>query len=227
MADRKSTPEAVILAASTIITVLPEKSPLAIGHFDKKLTMLTDFSTDRKMSIAESNRLLPDAERWRGTTLLYESVVEAASRFGVAQNGDSIILVTDGDDNQSSKISRLVGALAQKGIRLFFYILRDPSTYDKLELNDNLRDALLQTGGGAIVRTVNLKMSDPFKLAVMYDSLQVASRISNAYSLQVELPLAPAKRTKWQWSIDSKERAYQELKLEYPAYVQPCTLHTP
>lgn len=138
-------------AVEDLLTETPADVQVALVTFSYNAHDILDFSQGRS-SITEWLKRGPS--QWtdiKGRTALYDAVAAAAKLLEPALPGDSIYAITDGGDN-SSHISETVTKqrLLQSQIRLFVFLLAEPTPTDKELLEPEAVTELARDTGGFV-----------------------------------------------------------------------------
>jgi hypothetical protein len=106
----------------------PAGRPIAFGVFAEEAFISREFSDDPKKRSAAIDEILTEAAHLPAKdTALYDSLHQAIAAFGMHQPGDTIVLMTDGQDYKSKRSpADLTKELAANGIRLLVVI--EPKT---------------------------------------------------------------------------------------------------
>lgn len=101
---------------------LPDGVQVAFGIFNKQVVFGNEFTSDPDRLhhiIPETIARLKSAGR--GSTALLDAIHQGLAQFTPGRPGDTIVLLTDGEDNVSTHISEkeLARELSRKGVRLF------------------------------------------------------------------------------------------------------------
>ena len=204
---------------------LPQGVSVKYGMFDSYAVFSNEFASDAK----ELQRSLPElTERLKHKglkkTALYDALKEALAQFGQAQVGDSIVVVTDGQDN-SSKIDarRLQEEASDRSIRLFTILLERELTYDDVGWGPVLDFA--ERTGGSVHRIhamkaswINSKNSDAENKLRRFWNDEVLS----GYLLRFNVPAAEKKHSKWLLSVDRLPGQKHRVVASYPSRLHPC-----
>jgi len=213
-----------------LLAMLPPETLLAVGEFDSKLKLPHSFSSDHNAAAAEVKTIMAQQSRFHGRTPLYAALRAGAALFSPIQPGDSIVVVTDASDNASNNVAKLSREFERSGLRLFAFVLDTEvrSTPEEVEGPRRLTDLIERTGGFMV--SVNRKLSPSQKEAeetITFAANALISRALFSQELTVRLPetSVKAEKLKLRFSgLDPKQA--KELRLEYPAVIQPCELST-
>ena len=133
----------------------PAGVQMSFGVFNKEIAFANEFTADP----ARLHHLIPETiARLRspgtGETALFDALHMALAQFGSVQPGDTILAITDGDDNSSKQVSakQLARELSQKGVRLFVLLAADKTGYSTPEGSesvDTISEFAERAGGAA------------------------------------------------------------------------------
>jgi len=152
-----------------------------------------------------------------GKTPLRDAIWEAVSMFQPNREGDTIVVVSDGGDNQS-KVSprRLREAMWSRGIRVMFAQVVDHFATQPEHIDNRDAASLSQSSGGFL-----FPIEDPRVLP--NTAQEIASRIESYLALRVALPTALEKEASIHLeAVDSSGRKRKNVELGFPEKLLPC-----
>lgn len=208
---------------------LPPGLEVGFGLFNKVAVFGNEFTPDPE----RLHHLIPETTArlkrpGNGATAILDAIHEALSQFGSVRPGDTILLITDGGENDSKKVlgKNLAKELSQKGVRLFVVLVLDRLSW--LEQRDiNLAD-LAERSGGA-VHTVNSATSlrTDKSLALVKQDLDRLwkEQVLSAYLLHFNMPAGERKEQKWILAIDPAANGKKKMAAGYPSHLQPCAVN--
>jgi hypothetical protein len=220
------------LVVNKTIALLPPETPLAVGHFGSKVELWSYRDSERARAIEAVKDILAKQSKFEGRTPLFAALHAGVSLFGPIQPGDSIILFTDASENASKNVDQFAKEFERSGLRLFAFVYglndEDRSTPEEIEGPRQLLDLIERTGGFmiSVPRTfaANAKEADE---AVTLVASALVSRVLYSQELTIQLPETgtKAEKLKLRFSgLDPKQA--KQLRLEYPAVIQPCEAST-
>jgi VWA domain-containing protein len=212
---------------------------LAFATFSKALQTRVDFSRIRDPFEVQFQAIQPKKEKHSGgarRTALWDALVAAAVLFQSPKAGDTIVLISDGGDNES-KVSAenaektLLGA----GVRLFVLLLTEPPesppTPEEEEGPGTLR-RLAQATGGIVLETWEeastvirprltfLTSPEDTKKAVA----NLRQQVDASYRLDIELPEAVDKVRGWDLKLaDNNTARERHLEFYFQQKLAPCS----
>ena len=197
----------------------PAGKPVAFGIFSEKALFTKDFIADEEKRTAAVNAVFEQAGSMGRRVGLWDALHQALALFGPHQPGDTILLVGEPYDNNSSHSADAVEKeFIRTGTRLFVMRRVPGSRVDRdflwstHELEKTVLDRTTQETGGLL-------------------SEYVASLIRFAwagYLLQIELP--PGMEHPHKWKVQFRGPAAQTHKrtnFYYPATFPPCSSRAP
>jgi hypothetical protein len=152
-----------------------------------------------------------------GKTPLRDAIWEAVSLFQPNREGDTIVVVSDGGDNQS-KVSprRLREAMWSRGIRVMFAQVVDHFATQPEDIDNRDAAWLSQSSGGFL-----FPIEDPQVLP--NTAHEIASRVENYLALRVALPTVLEKEASIHLeAVDSSGRKRKNVELAFPEKLLPC-----
>lgn len=198
-------------AAADLLADTPADVPIALLTFSDHVHDVFDFSQGRNsMAVWLKQGATKEGDsRVRGRTALFDALLTATKILEPTQPGDSIYVITDAGDNSSHIRSRAMRELLLKSrIRLFVFLLSEPSPVDNGG-SDSLKEIARATGGfvfgvsghNNVVEFLpsksyafeyNERTRDTIKLYTRALNIQV----NGFYTVHFDLPVAPEKARK-------------------------------
>jgi len=153
-----------------------------------------------------------------GHTALRDAILKAVSMFEPNQQGDTIVVVSDGEDNQS-KVSkrRLREAMWSRGIRVMFAQIVDHVVPPgEVVLGDADTTWLSEISGGSLSRIENPQVLP--KVAQ-----EIAFEIENYLAVRITLPTPLEKEAPLHLeAVDPSGRKRKNIELRFPEKLPPC-----
>jgi hypothetical protein len=199
-------------AVEDLLKDSPADVPIALMTFSENVHDTFDFSQSRASISAWLGRGVTKQgdSRVHGRTAIFDAILAAKQLLGTIQPGDSIYLITDAGDNSSHIHGRAVRKLlVDSQIRLFVFLLSEPSPGDMNAGSDSLKEIARATGGfvfGVSGHNRGVEFMPSWTYAFDYNE-QTRQRIelytqalniqaNGFYTLRVDLPAAPEKAHK-------------------------------
>lgn len=157
-------------AASTFVSQLPDEASIAVVGYDAEATVVTDFAASRDEHLAGIGAMVAE-----GRTAMYDAVLTGVETFPDHVDATRVIvLLTDGEDNESSNsVEDAVDALQDGDVTLHSVEYLTAFTQ-----GDGIRTMANATGGGAF------RADDAEALTAVYEQLaaDLTSRYRVTYS---------------------------------------------
>ncbi|MGC2698296.1 MAG: vWA domain-containing protein [Candidatus Angelobacter sp.] len=208
---------------------LPAGVEVEYGLFNTFAVFGPNFTADRE-ELRQSKADLVQRLKHKGlkTTALYAAIREGLTRFDSPHPGDSILMVTDGQDNESAVgPGKIQGEAAQKGIRLFSIVMRNNEMdYDGSRIN--LLNFAERTGASLHVistsRNSQLGKKEPEEEK---QDLQrfLKNEVLSGYLLRFNPP-AGKRKGKWMLSVDRLPGQTFRVVSSFPSHLNPCPVTT-
>jgi VWFA-related protein len=213
-----------LAVSKTLLERLRPQDSVAFLAFANQVERKVDFTRDPKSALQQVDELESGTKAIRRgvrKTALWDSVLEALRLFDSARAGDSIYVISDGNDNHSHA-SRSDAEKALLAARVRFFALLPPAPanvrYEWASLGSFQGPATLEdvsdTTGGAFFRLSN-------ELDVALNPLKALTE--QFYRVEVELPQSVDKSLNWQFEIVGQiDNGKLPPLLRYPRKVGPC-----
>lgn len=158
-----------------------------------------------------------------GRTPLLDSLEQAMSIFGAPEFGDTIYLVSDGEDDKSTvTLSQLQPQLIEHGIRIFSFLVQPP-TWEERGPNPNLLKDLAESTGGDFFSfpeyASGRKNGEMPRLA-----LQIARRVQELYKVEFKIPERASRKRQLKVALSPKPKHGDVIQLAYPRQLRRCDL---
>jgi hypothetical protein len=215
---------------------LPDGVQVAFGIFNKQVVFGNEFTSDPDRLhhiIPETIARLKSAGR--GSTALLDAIHQGLAQFTPVRPGDTIVLLTDGEDNVSTHISEkeLARELSRKGVRLFVLWIKDqsPAAFPWAAATATALSEFAERSGGTVY-TYGVRNS-----AMLHDSKRTQleqndlnrfwnEEILSAYQIRFSLPSETKNDQKWLLAIDPVANGGKKMAADYPSRIEPCPVTT-
>ena len=151
-----------------------------------------------------------------GRTRLRDAIWKAVNMFQPNREGDTIVVVSDGGDNQSKiSLRQLREAMWSRGIRVMFALIDD--SYLPAESKDSEADAvwLSESSGGFLHRIENPNM--------LLDAAQdIAFEIENYVAVRFTVPAIEKEASVHFEAVDPSGHKRKNIELRFPEKLMPC-----
>lgn len=226
-ADLQPTPsEQMVL--EEFLASLPPSVPVALMFFGEKVESKTGFAETREKLQQVASQEFRYSNKWKSHTALWDAILEAALLLDKTQVGDSIVVVSDGQDNHSKhKQPEVAKILLNQGIRLFVFLplSTHSQTTEEASAAQDLTQAAAETGGRGVEQEILDLSWQPNRLQVARNASFIFWRFLAGYELEIAVPVALQKPQKWTLKIKEDIKAKKKIaRVEYPARLMPCPL---
>ena len=153
-----------------------------------------------------------------GHTGLRDGIWEAVSMFEPNREGDTIVVVSDGRDNQSKvSMQRLREAMWSRGIRVMFVQFADRYFPSQFQDRDDADAAWLSESSGGFLS----RIEDPQVLPKAAQG--IAFEIENYLAVRITLPTPFEKQASLHLeAADPSGRKRKNIELRFPEKLLPC-----
>lgn len=153
-----------------------------------------------------------------GHTGLRDAIWEAGSMFQPNREGDTIVVVSDGGDDQSRvSMQRLREAMWSRGIRVMFVQFADRYLPSQFQDRDDADAAWLSESSGGFLS----RIEDPQVLPKA--AQEIASEIENYLAVRITLPTPIEKQASLHLeAVDPSGRKRKNIELRFPEKLLPC-----
>jgi hypothetical protein len=243
LSHKKRAVDTVLKAVDQLLDALPQGLSLQYGVFADTALFGKGFFTDPKelrVSISDVNARFHNIKR-HDYTALYDALLEAGLRFQDSRLGDSILLITDGDDNASKRsLKAAQEALSESHINLSLILVNAdfPSPTGNSQqvvdggvwpAGDSEQDELIsaaQHTGGTVQIIDATKREWGFKEPVRAAGVEIArflrERLLNSYVVSVQVPVTWSKEMKWKLWLAVSDPKLKRAVLNYPHRLPVC-----
>lgn len=197
-----------------LVRSLPANTQFALVAFGSRVLETVELGHPRADVLSAVDRLA--ASPGNGKTAVRDAELYASDLLGPAQVGDSVVVVSDGQDNQSkSGISAVQQAYWSKGIRMFLFEIFDRF----LQEGNSAEEELFSTDTGDAYRRIERPETSEILSAVR----KIENELSTFYVLQLGLPQSTESPKLLQLEIvDQSGRKRKDLILTFPKKVRSC-----
>jgi hypothetical protein len=229
---------AVKQTLSILMAQLPPGVSIEFGLFNEKSAFTDSFISDPgelQKAIAAVKARFRKARY--GQTAIYDSLHEALTRFGAPQTGDSILLLTDGDDNSSKlgpkELEQEFRAAKARLLTMVVYaphvildVFPEPGEFGR----DSVQDLVEKTGGSTLaINPDSSAWADPknnLRTAEMVRRFW-DQRILSTDVIQVQVPGTLTKEAKWKLTVNREAGTrLKNAMVIYPTRLSPCPVAT-
>lgn len=219
--------------ARALIQYLPTDSLIGLAVFAKTVKAHISPTPDRGRLAAELDRIAAYhtvPPRGEHGTALWDALNSVITDFDSPRVGDSIFVITDGHDNESSsRFPDLKRAVLTRSIRIFtsdFWRRDGGLSPRESEAESQMRDLVESSGGYAVglqeplqipASGISLKGTSDAEILLQLQARQLVAY----YQVEVELP---ARLDKPQtWKMQAKSPKVGDLIVFYPRELMPCS----
>jgi len=217
-------------ALQVLIENFPSGSSVAYGFFGEEQQLTRSFTTDSK----QFGQALQELNRYKaaGGTPLRDALHQGLRLFKPAYPGDSVLLITDGGENQSAlQESAIEKELRTSGVRVFAIVpLVAPQamTLPEEEFGPSwLTSVAEKTGGRVFAVYHDWPYMDKKWLQQVGAMLQNfwLNGVAGGYLLNVELPGSLTKPANLKIRINtSGDKHLRDTSVIYPQKLMPCRI---
>ncbi|MGA8073635.1 MAG: vWA domain-containing protein [Candidatus Acidiferrales bacterium] len=217
--------------AKQLLRDLPASTEVGLTTFSDVIDTKFPLTTDRDPQVgwldatAGNRGSLP-----KGETALWASIRESLAVFGAPRLADTLIVITDGDDNVGKvREKELDQALLRSGVRLFAVIQSSRELFIEAGTDlragpDQLRDLSLESGGMSFSRDAS---SDPDKFRKTADGSmaldELARLVTNDFVLEVDLGSPHRELVPWKLELQHVPTLkHTEFQVFYPHKIAGC-----
>jgi von Willebrand factor type A domain len=218
--------------ARLLLSYLPDDSLAGLIVFASGVESHVALPRDREKVKTEIDRVASFRDhppRRDRATALWDTLSAAIDEFGQEQIGDSIFVITDGEDNLSVARHEVVKRdILNHGLRIFtseFFVPDGGPTPEERPGPVDMRD-LVESSGGYSVRLnpppnlstgISLNGTSPAEILL---ALQLRQLVAY-YDVKVELP-EPINKPQG-WKLQAKSPKLGDLVAFYPRTLMPCS----
>lgn len=206
----------VIEFAAEIVRESPSSTDFALVLFaDNELRRVRFGKTGPEM--VDEIMSFKDVQPY-GHTGLRDGIWEAVSLFQSNREGDTIVVVSDGEDNQSKVSPRqLREAMWSRGIRAMFVLTANHYFLDQTQDRDDAAPAWLSESSGGFLS----RIEDPRTLPKT--AQEIAFEIENYVAVHITLPTPLEKQVSLRLeAVDPSGRKRKNIDLRFPEKLLPC-----
>ncbi len=220
--------QAYISVAQDVLDQLPLSTPMGFMLFTDHVELKGQLPT-KHAAIRDQLEQLRSRNK-KATTALYDTIQAAALQFNPPIPGDSIYLLSDGDDDASrATLATAEDLLIERGVRLFTFSIsvKEPHPSRMRWDKGQSRDFVEATGGYSVLIPEGRAESLPARIGVTTapdeDLVQLRKQIkliSNFERVELELP-ADLRKTE-NLELKSTGIPGPALSLTYPGKLPAC-----
>lgn len=206
--------EAVDLATN-LARETPAGKSMAFGAFAKRSIFTDGFIDDDKKRARAISAVIEEADGLGKQVALYNALHKALKLFGPHQPGDTVVLISDGYDEDSNRSgSEVEHEFLSQGTRLIVMFRQPPShVFGNFNWKPPERDR-------AVLQDMSDKTGGTY---TMFDAYSF-SLASHGYLISVRLPEGPQKPRQWKLRLrDSASPPPRRVQLHYPDRLLPCS----
>jgi Mg-chelatase subunit ChlD len=203
----------------SIVDELMRSSPQGVQYalvgFSSRVSETVEFGRSGSEVLSALDRLTKSFGE--GKTAIRDSELYASDLFGQPQAGDSILVLSDGEDTGSkTNMAAVRQAYWSRGIRMFFFELVDRYPVDQTQTAVEQELFSEDTGGGYY------KIDGPTGDQIPTAIRAVQDELSNYYLLRLGLVESAQKTTSMHLElVDSSGRRRKDVTLAFPARISP------
>lgn len=219
----KETEKGTLDIAESLLSRMPPNVEVGLAFFAKDLVPVALPTNDRERLKYQSQGLRTHPSSYRGKTALWDAIGNIVRMFSHPQLGDTVFLITDGDDNQSkTNPEKVIQLLAAAGIRLFVVQAVDQwakslGRTETVDIRSQFQEKLPQVAeatGGFLIKSYS-----PDKVSLDKEYWQIVS----FYRIEIDLPGAVDKQRQWKLDLVGFAKSERDnLVLTYPRMLAPC-----
>jgi len=220
--------QAYISVAQEVLDQLPLSTPMGFMLFTDQVELKGQLPT-KHAAIRDQLEQLRSRNK-KATTALYDTIQAAALQFNPSISGDSLYVLSDGDDDASrATLATAEDLLIERGVRLFTFSIsvKEPHPSRMRWDKGQSRDFVEGTGGYSVLIPEGRAESLPARIGVTTapdeDLLQLRKQIkliSNFERVELELP-ADLRKTE-NLELKSTGIPGPALSLTYPGKLPAC-----
>ncbi|MFZ2020501.1 MAG: vWA domain-containing protein [Terracidiphilus sp.] len=179
-------------------------------------------SGSARAKVSEILAWQPNTQRDGRRTPLWDNIDAALGMLSPHEIGDSIVVVTDGNDNLSKLYPGQVRRkLLEAHVPLLAIVTANPSAPapEERAVPANFLELIEETGG-AVAPLGSALQSFAYRIDSPLPPNQLISQLAHQYELEVEVPPIQ-KPERWNLSVRTTETG-KKLNLFYPRYLASC-----
>jgi hypothetical protein len=209
---------------------LPEGAKVEYGLFNNYAVFGPEFTAnpeELRKSLIELNEQMK--RRGRKGTALYDALRDSLARFDPPQPGDSVLIVTDGMDNESRLgAGKVQDEASRKGVRLFSLLIKG-NEFDYNGSGFSMLDFAERTGGS--VHVIDVARNSWTGAKEPEEERQDLRRfwkneVISGYLLRFNPPSSAKKQRKWLLSVDRLPGQKNKVVASYPSRLNSCPVAT-
>jgi hypothetical protein len=220
--------QAYISVAQEVVDQLPLSTPMGFMLFTDRVELRGQLPT-KHAAIRDQLEQLRSRNR-KATTALYDTIQAAALQFNPPIPGDSIYVLSDGDDDASrATLATAQDLLIERGVRLFTFSINVAEPHPSRMHWDKgrSRDFVEATGGYSVLMPASRAESLPARIGVTtapdQDLVQFREQIKLIFNFErVELELPKDLRKTENLELKPTGIPGPALSLTYPGKLAAC-----
>lgn len=206
-----------------LLTQGPAGMPLAVGIFARHAVFTRGFITENDLLSSSVDRLLQQAGSLGSGSDFHHALKQALDLFGPHQPGDTILLVTGGNEHESKRaFTQLRREFRRRGARLQLLAGLLPPVVPQANDPSNIFSAwmtpLPETFSDRLITLAN--STGGALMGVMNSDWPQAA--TSGYMLSVVTPVTMKKRSSWSLRIRDAGNDVPPADLFYPEQLSPC-----
>jgi Mg-chelatase subunit ChlD len=161
--------------------------------------------------------------RPKGHTALFDSIDEALSLFEEPQLGDTIFLITDGDDDKSkTSLAKLRESLVAHGVRVFVFLVQHEGFVPaEGEEGASRMGQLAEFTGGYVIRIPRYAIRDEEQEWLAKSAPQIARQVEGIYQIGLDFSGTFGSKARVKVAFIERKRE-KNTRLAYPRQLAPC-----
>ena len=243
MFETRSKWQTAQLLADKTIESSPTSAQVLLATFEEKLSpvLMTGPREDLRRAVRAMEFKSMERRKGLHRTSVVDSIVEAG-QAGSLGYGDSVLVITDGQDNSSrERLKTASREMIRRGVRPVLVVLSDQTRYQQAGSGNSFVDDFVDATGGyqyLLYPFDNRPFSDaessirPFDMAMNSANIgrladgakYIAAKAAQFVSVQMRLPRALDKPDRLSLHVvDASGRPLNSVHLAYPRELLPCS----
>jgi len=207
--------EDAVTLATRLARQAPAGTPMAFGAFAKRSIFTDGFIGDEQQRAKAISSVIEESDTLGKRVALYNALHKALAVFGPHQPGDTVVLISDGYDEDSNRSgSEVEHEFEAHGTRLMVMFRQPPShVFGSFNWNPPERDR-------AILQNMSARTGGIYS---MFDAYSF-SLAGHGYLVEVRIPEGINKPRPWKLRL--RENAWADARrtrIYYPEKILPCS----